>query len=326
MIEQITILIPLIVGGSVALGIAEGGYRWDRRLSSSDRDRVRDRMKQFVSQGNLADLFLGPFDRIFHPTDTGRPRISRAAMASCLVLGAFLFLGALYWVGDDSNAFAIITDPSVFPGWSGIFAAMAFAIGTNLVGDIFSLWETRFILGRMADAPPRFQAPFLLLDLVATILIYCIGLVLGAYIALVFELFQGYTTLERILNPSFVYGWIELSVTETYSKLIVDKGLLFLGPRNSYDLLSVYFYTALSTSIWVWMFFLGIKLWPSLSRVGRLLDVDRAPVGVAMTIGGLFFRACDNARRRMLGCFGACSFEVFDGYAWPKQGTPLWDA
>ena len=286
--NMIKILTPLFVGGSVAFAIAEFGYRWDRRISSGNRDRVRDRMKQFVNQGNLADLFLGPFDRFFDPRGTGRPRILRAALASCLVLGFFLFIGALCWVGDDNNAFARITDSSAFPGWSGILAAMAFAIGTNLVGDIFSLWETRFILGRMAVAPPRLQALFVLLDLVATVFIYCIGLVLGAYIALVFELFQGYTTLERILNPSFVYGWIEFTMSETYSKLIVDKGLLFLGPRGSYDLISVYFYTALSTSIWAWLFFLGIKLWPSLSWVGKLLDVDRAPVGVAMTIGGLF--------------------------------------
>lgn len=286
---MIKILAPLFIGGTVALAIANFGYRWDRRLNSGDRDKVRDRMKQFVSQGNLANLFLGPFDRVFDSRDTGRPRISRAALASCLVLGTFLFLGALCWVGDANNAFARITDRSAFPEWSGIFAALAFAIGTNLVGDIFSLWETRFILGRMAVASPKLQALFLLLDLVATVLIYCIGLVLGAYIALIFELFQGNTTLECILNPSFVYGWVEFTVSETYSKLIFDRGLLFLGPRSSYDLFSVYFYTALSTSIWVWMFFLGIKLWPSLSRVGRLLDVDRAPVGVAMTIGGLFF-------------------------------------
>ena len=286
--NTIKILAPLIVGGSVACAIAEFGYVWDRRISCGNRDSVRDRMKQLVNRGNLADLFLGPFDRIFDPRGTGRPRILRAALWSCIVLSFFLLMGALFWAGDDSNAFARITDASAYPGWSGILAAMAFAIGTNLVGDFFSLWETRFILGRMAVAPRKLQALFVLVDLVATVLIYCIGLVLGAYIALLFELFQGYTRLECILNPSFVYGWIEFTISETYCKLIVDKGLLFLGPRSSYDLISIYFYTALSPSIFAWLFFLGIKLWPSLSWVGRLLDVDRAPVGVAMTIGGLF--------------------------------------
>ena len=287
MIEMIS---PILYGLSVAAAAAAFGYLWNGRVTADYRMRVRRRMNRIESDESLAHLFVEFFDRVFDPTAKGRPRLKRAVLASCIVLALFLISISLTWWGDPNSAFGRILDQNEYPGWSGILTALAFAIGTNLFGDIFSLWETRIILGVMARSRRRIHGLLLVVDFIATTLIFIAGLGLGACISLLSEwLLLQSTSIEELLRPGYAFGWIKKTYFETYESLIVNKGILFLADRNSYDLFGVYYYTALATSVWAWLFFVGIKVWPLMAFVKRILDDEQAPVGVAMTVGGLYF-------------------------------------
>ena len=55
------------------------------------------------------------------------------------------------------------------------------------------------------------------------------------------------------------------------------------------DILAICFYTTLLTSVWAWAFMLGVTLWPLFKWMESVLDTQKSPVGVIMTIGGVPF-------------------------------------
>ena len=274
-----------IVGGAYGLG-----EFMDRRARPSFRIQMQRAIEQ-DSKENITRLFLKFFDRIFDPKTTGRPSILRSAIASCTVLACFLLVAAAFWFNNETNAFKALSNNDEWPGLTAILAALAFAIGTNLIGDIFSLWETRIVIGRMAASPPKYHILFLVFDVIATALVYCMGLIVGALIGLVFELLQNQTTIQEIFGTDLVYRWTVGVLIETYTELIVNKGIFFQTPNKSFDLFSIYFFTALATSVWAWMFFAGLKLCKLFSFVmawyDRRLESEKEPVVAVMTVGGI---------------------------------------
>lgn len=139
----------------------------------------------------------------------------------------------------------------------------------------------------MAVSRGSCQAVLLLADLVATMLIYGVGLVLGTFLWM--ALFM--ILLEEIPSLGDI-GTIQEAVFDlvhsVLNVLIVDRGLMFCGSEQM-DFFSIFFYTTLFTSVWVWVFMLGIKLWPLFTWLsGSVLNINSRPVGALTTIGGVF--------------------------------------
>ena len=271
---------PICVGIAWAVSCAAGGYFFDKdnKLREEWRERIRKGLNRASSKDNLASLFLPLFDRLFDPNGTGRPRFWRSVLASCLVLSVLSILWTLHWPERAADAFQEWSPPIL------LIWIVPFAVGINLIGDFFSLWETRFVVDRMAVSRRSCQAVLLLADLVATMLIYGVGLVLGAFlwIALLMILSGEIPSLGEI--GEIVFGFVHSAL----NFLIVDRGLMFCSPEQM-DYFSIFFYTTLFTSVWVWVFMLGIKLWPLFTWLsGTVLNINSRPVGALMTIGGIF--------------------------------------
>lgn len=270
---------------------------------------MREKLRRVVPEGNLVSLFLLFFNRLFDPNGTGRPRFWRSVLASCLVLTIVSIAWAIREherAGHVSTSLMNLSETCLaLPKWTSFILPFICASMINFIGDFLSLWETRFVIGHMANAQGRArQAVFLLLDIVATVLIYGIFLALGAFLMfwvffcsaqareLSLECLAGLckiTELEKFSNssgPAGIIAGILGFVFSTFSRLIFDAGLFFSSTEPT-DLFAIFFYTTFFTSVWLWAFILGIKLGSLRAWLGYKPDVDKYPVASAMLIGGV---------------------------------------
>ena len=274
---------PILIGVSLIVFSVKFGYFFDLKLSEGIRNSVASQMKRVAKGEELVSVFIELFDRLFKTTHRGRPSVLRAIVASCLVLLTFIAVALVVWIDEPETAFTALAKERSWPAWTGIIAPICIWLGTNLIGDFLSLWETRVILGLMRNSKDwRVQVGLLVLDLVATVIVFCVGVLIGVCILFVAEVLQGqgisWDQAQKIMT----------ALAETFNELILNNHLMFCGKRNSYDLISIYFYTSLSASVWAWIFFLGVRVWlPIGQQISKLLSVDRHPFGVAMTIGGV---------------------------------------
>ena len=147
----------------------------------------------------------------------------------------------------------------------------------NIVSDFFSLWESRFVIGRMAVAPGTIRiAAYLFLDLIATVIIFVAAIALAA-------LADGlWYNKQHIVEHVISYTSV------TLNDLTMGGALLFSYGSWGGDIMALVAYTTLFTSVWVWLFMLGGVLWPLFTWLRGVLGVDKFPVGSAMAIGGVF--------------------------------------
>ena len=297
---------PAIIAVGFAAGCSAFGYFWDQgeRLQKTFREAVRKKLRGVLVPDNLASLFLRFFDDLFCTSATGRPNLARSMVASGLVLVTVTVGWACVW---PSRAMDTLS--------AGGRYIWLFVVAINLLGDMLSIWATRIAMSGMARTRRIvMQGGWLVLDFLITVAIYCGGLVLGALlivgsdaalaffdvVASRFQLSNGpddlggtapvltipsiprpMPSLDALVDtPSFVM----LLASDT---LISQGGLLFCG-RSDLDYFAICFYTTMFTSVWVWIFLVGIRCWPLFVGLTRnVIDVDRHPVGAAMTIGGM---------------------------------------
>jgi hypothetical protein len=129
-----------------------------------------------------------------------------------------------------------------------------FVVVLNLICDFFSLWETRVVLGWMSKAQSRVQqSALVILDLAATIAIYCGGFTIAMILlALLFP------------TPMATDGFMALlrNIGTLLSVIFFEGGLLFRHRDVTLDPFALFFYTSLVTSAWIWGFVLGSIVWP----------------------------------------------------------------
>jgi Serine/threonine protein kinase len=208
------------------------------------------------------ETFTGLFDAVFSDDHFSWTCFWRSALVSVLTVG-FFFTGAL----------ALGIPLSAFPGgdYVGVLKFIALGSVLNTVVDYFSLYETRWVLGRMSHSKHAgLDVAYLVLDLILTQTIFAFGVavvLLGT--TLVFAPPEG-TEISLLNAPLFGF---------------------FGGYAIFYDLssFSPTAYSTLFTSLWVWLYvgagFLLRILQPileSLDWIKHLLDVERRP---AETIG-----------------------------------------
>ena len=165
---------PIAAGAAVFGAVGGFGYFIDNKLDEGLRRKVRDKLMRVPLEGDAAGddnwptLFLYMFDRLFDPKENGRPRVWRSALASLLVLTTLLVVWAVLL---PERATAVVG--WIESNWLRVFFFIGFGAAINIVGDFFSLWESRLVIGRMAAAPGAIRkAAFLLLDLIATVAIF----------------------------------------------------------------------------------------------------------------------------------------------------------
>ena len=285
---------PLAAGVSFTVATIGFGAALELLLIEEIRSKVRDKLMR-VSQmaDNWPTLFLAMFDRLFDPKGKGRPRFWRSAAASMLVLTALLVAWATL-LPERADLLIIRLHQTL----QVVILIVFFVIPINIVGDFGSLWESRLVIGRMAVTPYTIgKTAFLLLDLIATVGIFVLAFACGllAYVSAVFGLV--YFSVFVFL-PEAEWGAVYLdalaSITNNFFHFVTSISLLdslldsLLFSTSDADLLVIFFYTTLFTSVWVWVFMLGGVLWPLFTWLRGVLRVDRFPVGSAMAIGGVF--------------------------------------
>ena len=266
-----------LVKGIVVLfiGWSSFGYFIDSRLNSEFKKTVGQTMKRTQQRDNPINLFLQIFDLIFNPYKIGIPRIKRSIVASCLTLTAMIVV--LKYIQPDRLEYLLTT----FTSWGPIASGLLLMVGANLIGDILSLWETRFIMRRMATVQGYHLAALLFLDIIATTVVFLIGLMIGSALIGLMNYFKFEIPIVEQLDSFYAN-------LEYFVFYIFENGILYCQEPNSSDILIIYFYTALFTSVWLWIFLIGIKVWPLYRWLSGILDIDNIPVGSTMVVGSFF--------------------------------------
>lgn len=290
-------ILPIVLGIVVFVSVLKFGFFLDKHISVEFRKTLAQLMDKTTDREYWPYLFIQLFDNYFDPRRRRRPEVIRSSIASLSVFG-ILFL---VWLVSSRFEVAYETVMHMDSTWNeeeieketgislntlwalNVLALFVIVVVVNLVGDYFSLWESRIIVGRMVDTGGFLhRAAFLLLDLLATIIIYSVALTSGAVLVLsslyIFFQYPSFSAWEVVLS---VWG----GVLRIYTELILG-GLVFSHSNPINDLYSVCFYTTLFTSIWVWAFSIGLVLFRALVILAAVFDARQNPIGTAMTIGG----------------------------------------
>lgn len=280
---------PIAAGAGVTGAVGSFGYFMDNKLDDAFRSKVRDKLTRATPKGiaagdeNWPSLFLAMFDRLFDPKGKGRPHFWRSAAASMVVLAALLVAWAILLPERAGQVISVLGSDSFIV----VLLIVLFVIPINIVGDFGSLWQSRFVIGRMAVTPYTInKTAFLLLDLIATVGIFVLAFALGAFGAVYLaSVFASIFDSEVMYLGSLIIASNELFDFVTSGRLL---GSLLFSSDLLLDLFVIFFYTTLFTSVWVWLFMLGGVLWSVFTWLRGVLSVEKFPVGSAMAIGGVF--------------------------------------
>lgn len=266
------------MGGFIVLAITLGTWA-DGKLSAEKKNRLASTLRATGETGSLsiAGRFLIVFDTVFDPEQRGRPLFVRSGIASCVLL----LVLSLRWMAVHQDRSREVLTSSLDEPWRGttIAALAVFVLVLNWLGDYLSLWETRAVMSRMAAVRSwPFFAWWLLVDLVATVVIYCAGTGCAMFVLGRFEQFE--LDLDGFL--------------ETLAAVFLEGGVIFRHTDRSFDAFALFFHTSLFTSVWAWALMLGTLLWSWTfgSRVFRggafSALYEKAPVTCWLIYGSVF--------------------------------------
>lgn len=271
---------PFFSALKVFADIATLGFAWDKLLKPDRKISVRNLM-QSMATGNIqeiAESFIRCFDAIFDPSDIGRPSIWRSMLMSCLMMAFTLvcwwqFSPERFWdiirllvVEKFENGYTIY--------WGGVLIITIFGIIINIIGDVFSIWETRFVLGKLASSESTYkQMVLLVLDLIASVFIFCVCLLIATSIFMLLWDFE--ISLDFVMRI-----WMEFVN-------ILEMSILNFPTDEGADFISVFFLTTMCTSVWVWLFIIGVKCSFIIRWISRYFDYRDYPVAFAMFSAGM---------------------------------------
>ena len=258
--------------------ISAFGFLIDSKISEEYRNKTRDLLNR-ISPETWPTSFLAMFDAIFRSSGNGRPTVVRSVSASLLTVAII----AVAWGVHQPTAVGALVQVARADALI-VITILGFALACNLVVDYVSFWETRLVISRIAKTQrSAWRALLVLCDLLATVAIFLVGL----FLAMAAGLAALYSTVDfaEFTNMPEVHLWNEIA--QGYSFLIGDGGIMFAG-NESTRVYGVLFLSTLFTSVWVWAYLTGIFLWPVLTFLKGLFNVEKYPVGTAMTIGGVF--------------------------------------
>lgn len=266
--------------GSVAVATTTFGlFEWaEKSLKRERAEELWQWLQSGVLEARMAiwpDLFVAMFDGLF-----GEQHLSfRCFLRSVIMSVVMVFTLGCIWYFHAAEI-----DQAYF--WEYELQYLVLVIlAVNVLPDYLSLLQTRAILHVMGAGPrPRRIITVLLLDLIASMaIVFVVG---GVLRGLVHQLTQGY--FEPI---DLITAWpIQMM------SLFFNYGMGFESVRGIS--IGVFLYSALWTSVWVWLFALVSVLARSRGTVTllrnlvfRWVKVEETPyraIGVVATVIVLF--------------------------------------
>ena len=253
---------------SGAAGENEGDAETEGDVTSGENPKRSDWSSTFV------ELFEG----VFGPSHWSWRCLSRSAVATLATIAVILVVTA--------NAEGVPGDLRYGGGLTNLAALLAVMFVSNLVADYLSLYETRWVLGRLARSPRGAigKVGFLGLDLVLTSLI---ALVSTIGVVLLLSGIGQVMTLPAMLEPT-------PNNLQSWSTSLGD------GRRLIFEGTSVEIFPALAmlgstyfTSIWALLYVLAgaalrttRRVFDGVAWLSHVLDIDQRPLqamGIALS-------------------------------------------
>ena len=262
---------PLFWGISVCLACSYFGDLIDKKIRDSIRVDFYHSMVNTFEDVSRLQFFADMFDRLFRPCNERRPRFWRSSLASLIV---FCALSLVWILSNYESVISKYNPPVLF-----LSASLVFGLPINFLGDYLSLWQTRYIIGKMASTRSNFHKSMLFVaDIVLTVTIYFVGLVTGTFFLWIIT---GFIFGIQNVDSTFAF------VVDVTSHLVPD-GILLSHSSAYMNLFGIFFITTLFTSIWLWVFLLGLAVWPLFAKFKEWFTVEQHPVWTVMTMGGMW--------------------------------------
>jgi hypothetical protein len=270
-------LLPLIDVLAI-VGIVKAvdqAFKWfDELLNEAARETVARWLTNTPDDSKTnswASVFALLIDKVFGERPLSWRFLFRSCAASSIAVATVtLFFYRFAMVNTDQSSLRIV-----------LLFAFICATVASFVPDYFSLLLSRTIVRLMAQSPtPRRVALLLVTDTVLTAVIaetgiYCLVLAVLASIGL----------LGR--NPTLVGSFLRSIPPYKFALIAAKRG--FYG-----NLLSIFFYSAFFTSMWVWLYVLSAAVIKSIQklrfvwvRVLPYLDIEKRPIIAMGKIVGL---------------------------------------
>ena len=265
-------LSPLVLYRAAWLGIVTGVWTLFDQASKVLKPEAIERVSQWLRSGvsevensDWPTIFGEIFDAVFGERHLTFSCFWRSSIASAFAVTVMAFLVTavtpdLWWRHWEIHH------------WGGIILLLAMGfIPINLVADYVSLVETRWIIRQMQSGGVFRWTLLLALDFLLTLLIFVF--VLGCMLA-------------WLDNDDL---WGELVIASIYA---LDSFGFIDDPHLNHDgfisFLSIFLYSTLFTSIWVWAFYLAGLAIRTLEWVARPLDLESKPLhSIAYVLIGL---------------------------------------
>ena len=268
------------------------GYVMDRKFTDKFRTRVSQSLEHhfIVGENNSPKLFIEIFDGLFRTRSKLRPSLPRSIIASIsttLVI-AMLWAVSPQFKAQDIGQITVEADVAV--------VLIILFISINVAGDFFSLWLSRYLIGRMSTVRKLCRSMgYLMVDFLSSIAIFIVFLFVGALFGalLLSYYFRNDTSILSVETDQpirEVFGdviTLSLETTIEGTQELLEGGLLFCSEVITIDILAIFFFTTLLTSIWVWIFIMGVSFWPLLTSIRSVLRVRKYPIGSATMIGSV---------------------------------------
>ncbi len=270
---------PLVTGMGVWLALCRFGFSIDGKINSNLKKKTFQ-LFDGASRTNWPEVFISLFDRVFSSGGSGRPELWRSALASCISLTV---VTAICVVNQISSNGAIFSNVEL--SWALLVILFPYVVAINVIGDHFSLWQTRYVLGWMIGSRSSiYRLLLLVLDVIASALIYFSAVVLGSALFLGIWVLSG-GEISYFGERSWVHHLISMT-GGVFSSTFRNGGLTLSDPEGFGNFFAVLMYTTLFTSVWVWTFLAGIIILPLFTRLWNVFKVEESPVGAAMCTGG----------------------------------------
>lgn len=221
---------------------------------------------------NTPEAFLRLFEAVFGQKHLSWRCFKRSALAStigfALILSLHHFADPTFLTNFESREEALL----LF-----VFGGIA-VIQINMIGDYLSLWETRLLL-RFAARVPSLLLPIILLDTIATLIIFIFMYLIVVHSGLMISGFEA--GLTEFLENSIEFS--KTAIEHGTLGLIDFSDIGFKSDRTFF--FSTILATSYLTSIWLWLAVLftplsRLLLWSKiggLTVIGRLFNVNQKP-------------------------------------------------
>lgn len=256
---------------TLVVGLISLFQRGGEAMTENSRSSVRTwllRERPVDEEVNWADSFKSLFDAVFTESHLSWTCFYRSALTS-IILVTILLLGM---VGFGVMSMYELSEMGLFADfdsvWAGTVYAIAFGTLFNIPVDYVSLFQTRWVIEKMAKTDrTSSHLSFLLLDAVLTIAIF-------------------FVAAGSLQVTSIVVSGQWFSVSMSSLEILSQVPLAVLGYiAEGSHIVTALFVSTFFTSVWVWLYVGSgfvlqgvVSLFRGVDWMRRIFDVEGQPV------------------------------------------------